>query len=422
MKELQKTYQSPRISYEVLECSMPLTFDQYSNCGFRCAYCFSQYQKWLSHNRGKEYDANVVRAVDVEKVKKIFRLEKEMPYSQYIKDKMTLQWGGLADPFCPFEKRYGVGLELLKFFNEIEYPISFSSKSDLILRDERYLNEFKKAGDRWHYKASITTTNPEIAREIERGVPPPDQRFEVLKTLSTVGTQTTLRLRPFILGISDKTLEDLIRKAKDAGCQSATMEFFCLEVRSKNRERTRKNYEIISKHCGFDVVQLYMTYNDKRTGLIRLDPKIKKKYINEFIRLCEKYGLKWFSSDSDFKHKCQGGSCCGLLDGNKKMPYCKFQYVWLLQLAKKKGFITLDDAINCGDNLEWRKKMKLEGTLNLKKMEVLRKMSLYDYFIKSWNDLTSSKNPSREFGGVLKPRGKDKDGNIIYFYDYEKEK
>ena len=33
-------YQSPRWSAEIADCSMPMTFDTYSNCAFGCMYCF----------------------------------------------------------------------------------------------------------------------------------------------------------------------------------------------------------------------------------------------------------------------------------------------------------------------------------------------------------------------------------------------
>lgn len=32
-------YGSPRWSGEIMDCSMPVTFDQYSNCSFGCIYC-----------------------------------------------------------------------------------------------------------------------------------------------------------------------------------------------------------------------------------------------------------------------------------------------------------------------------------------------------------------------------------------------
>ena len=73
---LKEKYNSPRITGEVLDCSMPLTFDQHSNCGFYCMYCFSTFQR--SIGRGKEnYLKRKVKAADVERIKKMFRLEKE---------------------------------------------------------------------------------------------------------------------------------------------------------------------------------------------------------------------------------------------------------------------------------------------------------------------------------------------------------
>ena len=48
--ELEKReYQSPRWSYEIVDCSMPMSIDTYSNCGYQCAYCFSQYQRSTTH-------------------------------------------------------------------------------------------------------------------------------------------------------------------------------------------------------------------------------------------------------------------------------------------------------------------------------------------------------------------------------------
>ena len=60
-------------------------------------------------------------------------------FAEYIKWRYVLQRWWLSDPMCPIEEEWWAWLELLKFFNEIKYPVRFSSKSDLILRDPRYL-------------------------------------------------------------------------------------------------------------------------------------------------------------------------------------------------------------------------------------------------------------------------------------------
>lgn len=92
-EKLKAYYDSPRITGEVLDCSMPLTFDQYSNCGHYCMYCFSTFQRAIG--KGKEdYLKRKVKAVNVERIKKMFLLEKEYPWSDYIRQRITMQWGG----------------------------------------------------------------------------------------------------------------------------------------------------------------------------------------------------------------------------------------------------------------------------------------------------------------------------------------
>jgi len=181
----------------------------------------------------------------------------------------------------------------------------------------------------------------------------------------------------------------------------------------------------MSNILGFNIVEFYKKFSGGRVGYIRLG-NIKKLHLKRFIELCEKYDLKWFSSDADYKHKCQSGSCCGILDENKKLnKYAKLQYTNLYQLAREKGFITLKDALACGENIEWRKKVKIKECMNLNDCRGRNKfdnMTYYDYFLKSWNDLKWSQNPTKAFGGVLEPRGRDKEGNVIYFFNYKKDK
>ena len=60
-----KYYSSPRWSNEIADCSMPMTFDTYSNCSYGCLYCFSQFQRAIGN--GKEsYMHKEVFPVNVE--------------------------------------------------------------------------------------------------------------------------------------------------------------------------------------------------------------------------------------------------------------------------------------------------------------------------------------------------------------------
>lgn len=252
--ELSKDkYLSPRISGEILDCSMPMTFDQYSNCGYNCLYCFSTFQRGIGNGKNDYFSKSNIKAVSVEQFKKLFAPEYNGQFSYIIKNRKPFQWGGLSDPFCTIEEKFGVGLEILKFLSEIKYPVSFSSKSDLLLRDKRYWDAFMANKENYHYKASIITLNEKIHPILEGNTPSPMRRFEVLRKLSEQGVNTTLRLRPFVIGISDLDCVKMVEIAADCGVKSVSTEFFCLENRANSL--TKVKYNALSKLCESKVTE-----------------------------------------------------------------------------------------------------------------------------------------------------------------------
>ena len=52
-------------------------------------------------------------------------------YEAFYKKKFLLHWGGLADPFCNFEKSNRKGYKLLKALGEENYPTLFSFISEI---------------------------------------------------------------------------------------------------------------------------------------------------------------------------------------------------------------------------------------------------------------------------------------------------
>jgi DNA repair photolyase len=372
-------------------------------------------------NGKDEYNAKHVKAVDVAKVRKLLEGKTKSPFNAWIKAKKPIQWGGLSDPFCHYEENLSVGLELLRLFNEFEYPISFSSKSTLPTRNPEYLAEFKKAGSRWHYKASIITLDPEKSKLVEKGTPSPQERVENLRRLNQeCGTLTTWRLRPFIVGLTDLDLEEQIKTAKEIGCQSITTEFFCLERRSYGKNKTLMNYQEISKACGFSLIDFYKKFGTG-AGFVRLNSDFIKPYVWKYVNLCEKYDLKYFISDAHHKDKNCSGSCCGLLDSNEHFNgYAREQWASLLQIAKTKGFITFAEAKATPDEAEreWRNTAKVGGTLNVAgtKASIIRNMTYEEYFERQWDRGFFEKY----FEGLVFVGGKGKDGHAIYFFNYKK--
>lgn len=405
-------YSSPRWTGEVADCSMPMTFDTYSNCSFNCLYCFAQFQRGIGAGAEQYFDKAVVNAVNVERIKRMFTDPDQFAgtFANYIKQRRVMQWGGLSDQFDGYEHKFGKTLELLRFFKEIDYPLCFSTKSTWWTKDERYMS-LVRGQKNWNFKFSIITENAEHAAAIERGVPSPQSRLAAIEAIANANAGgATLRLRPFIVGVSNQTYLSLIRHAAERGATALSTEFFCVEQRSP----TLKRYmPVINEIAGFDVMAFYKKYSVS-SGYLRLNRKVKEPFFKNMKAVCDEVGMRFYVSDSHFKEMCNNGSCCGLPVG---WNYSRGQWTEALQIAKKNGVVFWGDV-----QPEIHKIMdgvSLAATAlcqNSQQRAHFYGMSMEQYMRWLWNNPQSGQSPYKLFECILKPDGKDENDNIIYRY------
>ena len=409
----QKYYQSPRWSNEIADCSMPMTFDTYSNCSFGCLYCFSQFQRAVGDTK-EAYLHKDVRSVSVNHVKKMFSNPDQYggQFKEYIKDRKVMQWGGLSDQFDSFERKHGVTLELLKFFKEINYPLCFSTKSTWFTEDERYM-ELIRGQKNWNFKFSIITLDEQKAHIIEKGVPSPVERLKAIERIAKADAgRVTLRLRPFIIGVSTPTYLNLIREAANLGASAMSTEFFCVEQRSPTLKSFMPTFNEL---CGFDVMEFYRKYSVS-SGYLRLNRKVKEPFLRNMKNLCEEVGIRFYVSDAHFKEMCCNGSCCGLPpDWN----YSRGQWCEALQIAKINGVVRYSDVKGDIEKLvsgfQW---IRAQG-FNCNSSERRAKfegMTMADYMRWLWNNPQAGQSPYKLFEGILRPVGKDDCKDLIYQY------
>ena len=413
MEKINQSYGSPRWTAEIADCSMPMTFDTYSNCAFGCMYCFSQFQRAIGN--GKEaYLSKEVKCVNVERIKKMFREPDKYAgqFAPYIKQRRVMQWGGLSDEFDGYERKYGKTLELLRFFKEIDYPLCFSTKATWWTQDERYMSLVR--GQRnWNFKFSIITLDEEKAREMERGVPTPMERLEAIRRIAEADAGgATLRLRPFIIGISTPSYLDLIREAANRGASALSTEFMCVELRSKV---LKDNMPIFDRLFGFDFMEFYKRYSVSQ-GYLRLNRKVKEPFVRKMKEACDKYGMRFYVSDAHFKELCCNGSCCGLPpDWN----YSRGQFCEALQIAKKNGVVRWSDIapdVLSLHNYDWGRAVGFNANSSEKRAHFLG-MTMADYMRWLWNNPQAGQNLYKMFEGIVVPAGHDEEGNIIYKYN-----
>lgn len=411
-------YGSPRWTYEILDCAMPMTFDTYSNCAHQCLYCFSFFQRAVGSG-ADDYLHHKVRSVDVERVKRMFTDPDKHAgqFKNYIKRRMTLQWGGLSDGFDWYEKKFGKSLELLQFFREIDYPLSISTKGVWFVDDERYRKVLKGAKN-VHWKYSIITDNEEHVAKLEPGVPSAAARFLALKKLGELGCPTTLRFRPFVLGTSEHSIDSMFESARDAGCYSVTTEFLGWESRASNTSLQR--LEMMSKVLGYDVMKFYRDNSAHASGLLRLNYDLKRPYITRMKEKAKECGLKFFVSDAHHKEDSFHAGCCGLPSDGPLSNVNRGQYAEAILIAKKNGVVKWSDIAEDARSLLSDVELTAAegfniGTTGEKVKRVYQ--SVFDYMHDIWNNPKSWQSPARYFGGALVPGQTDENGDIVYVYN-----
>lgn len=410
---IKEGYASPRWSNEIADCSMPMTFDTYSCCSYSCLYCFSQFQKAIG--KAKEFYLHKnVRTAGIEHIKRMFSEPDKYggQFATYIKQRKVMQWGGLSDEFDNFEKKYGKTLELLKFFKEIDYPLCFSTKATWFTEDDRYMSLIEGQKN-WNFKFSIITLDEHKAHVIERGVDSPQKRLEAIRRIAEAGAGgATLRLRPFIIGISTPTYLDLIREAAQRGATALSTEFFCVEQRSKV---LKDNAPIFNRECGFDLFDFYKKYSVSQ-GYLRLNRNVKRPFIQNMKNLCDELGMRFYVSDAHFKELCCNGSCCGLPES---WNYSRGQFCEALSICKKKGKVYWSDIsadIEMLHQYQYRRAMNL-NTKSEENRAQHYYQSMAEYMHWLWNNPQNGQNPYKMFEGVMRPDGKDENGDLIYVYD-----
>lgn len=431
------SYYSPRISSELPDCSSPLTFDTYSRCSMRCQYCFSHSQKDV--NPGTKNAP--LQAVDADG---LFRMidglgkgkEEKLMYKHFFEQKFLFHWGGLADSFCHFEKKYGASYPILQGLLDRGYPTMFSSKGPTIMDNKFiYLFEEHARKNTMAFQFSIVTADDELAKKVEPGVPSPTERFRYMRTLSDMGYWTILRLRPFIIGVTDHTLPNLLESAYNSGARAISTEFYAMDHRCVGS--MRKATENLGKLMGIrDIFTYFSRLSPKeRGGYCRLNRLIKEQYVKYMYKFCCDHGMVFACSDPDFKELCMTGNCCGLPEQHPTPDmnnWSRFQLTAFLKEARREYHKTGERALLKFNEVYGRFDWILDD-VELSHMDIgctkfvyaIRKQLTLRYLLQDkWNNLNSYANPSNYFHGKIMPVGlDDSKENLVYQYqvhDYEK--
>jgi len=380
---------------------------------------------------GTDYQEHKVSSVNPESVNRLLYLsegkyigrvrKEDKEFLNYLRNRRTLQWGGMADPLDEFERTHGVSLRLLEIFDQHDYPLSISTKGVWWTRDERYMELVRAHAHNWHWKISIITADPIKARAIEDRVDSPQERLKAIKRLADTGAHVTLRLRPYIVGLSDDW-RDLIIAAKRAGADSVTVEYFCLEGRAQPELKER--YTTMSRVMGYDMYEYYRTHSPKQHGYMRLNYALKADTIAGIKELAHRLGMRFYCSDAHHKGKSDFTCCCGVPPDWK---VSKGQFTEALMIAKqrhRRGEEPLmywsdisGDAADIFREVNAPDANGMNVARSTSKSRAIHRGRSVDQWLQfQWNNPKSGYSPVRYFGEPVSVHGIDDDGNIVYMY------
>lgn len=427
-------YTGPRISSEIPDCSMPMTFDSYSFCSLGCLYCFAYVFKCNNpaiqgHGQLKSLDTSrLVKSMSGKAKDKMG----ELFWRTFYRHKFLLHWGGLADPFCNFERHNKFGYPFMRALGEMDYPTLFSFKGDTIF-DKRYVKLFEKYSKQknFAFQVSIITANDELAKQLEIGVPSPTKRIEAIRMLSGMGYWTILRLRPFIVGVTDSDLDELLERSLDAGINGVSCEFFAMDARAD--QNTKKRYEWLAELVGVDNLHKYFAAlsPSERGGYMRLNRLVKEPYVRKIYEFCAEHDLVCAISDPDFKELNTSGSCCGMPDHYPDNPgleqWSRAQSSFALKEARKRYHKTgklkelrFDEVYPENELTEYMDIIRLSnehvsviGKIGAERTAITLRMILQD----QWNNLRSPANPRNYYHGKIIPVGVDESNNLVFRYN-----
>jgi len=142
--------------------------------------CYARLTHWyLDQDGGKDWSSRIFVKVNAPEV-----LRRELARPTWKREQVHI--GTATDPYQPAEGAYRITRQILEALRESETPVALVTKSTMIIRDRDVLRQLAE-GPGALVMFSFTTVDPELARELEPDVPPPQRRMEAMRALAEAG-------------------------------------------------------------------------------------------------------------------------------------------------------------------------------------------------------------------------------------------
>jgi DNA repair photolyase len=188
------------------------TINPYRGCTHACKFCFARpTHKYLDFDPDRDFEREIVVKVNVPEV-----LRTELARPSWKGEHVAL--GTNTDPYQWVEGRYKLMPGIWEAFRDFANPCSVLTKSPLVLRDLKLLQEINEVAP-VSANLSVPTLDEKAWRATEPHTPNPRARLEAVAELNRAGIPTGVLIAPLMPGINDspEQVERILDLATEAG-------------------------------------------------------------------------------------------------------------------------------------------------------------------------------------------------------------
>jgi len=223
-RSIVATNNSPDISFDQ-------SINSYRGCEHGCIYCYARpSHAYWGYSPGLDFESVIFTKPDGPAL-----LEAFFNRPGYTPKPIVI--GANTDAWQPLERRLEHTREILKVFARYKHPVSFITKSALVLRDLDILGPMAAEGLA-KGAISVTTLDRKLARDMEPRAAAPHRRLDAIRGLSEAGLPVTMMMAPIIPALNDSEIEAVFEAGADAGAANASYVLLRLplEIRDLFRE------------------------------------------------------------------------------------------------------------------------------------------------------------------------------------------
>lgn len=190
------------------------SLNPYRGCVHSCAYCYARPgHDYLGFNAGLDFETKIVVKRDAPQLFREFLSKKNWKPE-------PITFSGVTDCYQPAEREFRLTRQCLEVALEYHQPVSIVTKNALVLRELDLLSQLA-ATNLVHVYLSITSLDPELARDMEPRTSIPSARLRTVRMLTEAGVPVGVLTAPIIPGLNDSEIPQLLEAATEAGAITA---------------------------------------------------------------------------------------------------------------------------------------------------------------------------------------------------------